>query len=259
MKTAKTKIMRTAFGTLIFALLASTCTAFEIFALTNNDTDDVALSASFGNAVWQGKDPNGGDWEIYLYSKDTDEIQKITDNDANDINPVIAGPYVAWEVWDGNDFEICVYNGDKITQITNNDSNDVEPNISAPFLFWRVWDGNDWEINQTKLPRLPMQIKCKITPTTLNLKSKGNWVDVMLVMPSDIKPSSINTSTILLEGLLSPVKVTVYDTTRIVHMKFSRSQLQAILTSGTKVTLDITAYLNDGTKITTSDTIRVIH
>lgn len=244
---------------LVLGVWASTASAFDIVALTNNDTDEVGLSASSGNAVWQGQDPNGTDSEIFLYSKAADQVLQLTANDANDINPVIAGAYVAWEVWDGNDFEICVYNGDKVYQITDNDVNDVEPKLSAPFVFWRAFDANDWEINKTALPRLPVAIKCKITPTTLNLKSKGNWIDVMLILPAGIHTSDIQAGTIRLEDQLSPEKVAMVAKAGLVHLKFSRSQLQAILSPASSVKLDITAYLKDGTKIAASDTIRVIH
>lgn len=245
------------------ALLLCSCfsiaTAAEIFTLTDNQTDDIALSASEGNAIWQGQDPNGGDWEIFLYRKNTDTVEQLTQNDANDVNPVISGRYAAWEIWDGNDWEICVYNGDEITQITDNDTDDVGIKLSAPLLFWRSWDGMDWEIHKTKLPSCPVSVVCKIAPKTLNLKSKGNGIEAMLFLPKEINLSTVNVSTIRLEGQLIPEKVMLLKGGNIIQMKFSRSQLQAILAPAASVQLHITLYLKDGTKIKASDTIRVIH
>lgn len=254
-----TRLMFVVMAVLTLGGFATNSLAGGIVALTNNNTDDSALSASSGNAVWQGKDPNGSDWEIFLYCKDSNDVKQLTHNDVNDVNPVLAGCYAAWERWDGNDWEICVYNGDKVIQITDNDVDDIEPKLSAPFLFWRSWDGNDWEIHKTTLPRSPIGATCTITPKTLNLKSKGNWIEAMLLLPKDISTGSVDTGTILLQGQLSPEKVMVYEKTRIIHMKFSRSQLEAILTPAAAVKLDITVYLKDGTKIFASDTIRVIH
>ena len=113
--------------------------------LTDNDTDDIKPQVSGPYAVWQGEDPNQGDWEIYFY--DGSDVMRLTDNNSDDVNPQIDGPTAAWEGWDpnGNDWEIFYFDGISVQQLTNNDQNDTSPQLSDALIIWQCWDGNDWE------------------------------------------------------------------------------------------------------------------
>jgi hypothetical protein len=93
------------------------------------------------NIVWSGYDPDGDDFEIFLYNGT--EIVQITDNDSEDRQPVVSGTNVAWSGWDGNDFEIFLYNGTEIVQITDNDSHDEDLNIDGSRIVWEG-AGTSW-------------------------------------------------------------------------------------------------------------------
>ncbi|MHC5083205.1 MAG: hypothetical protein ACYTET_04615, partial [Planctomycetota bacterium] len=186
-------------------------------------------------------------------------VLQLTDNDANDVNPAIEGSYVAWEGWDGNDWEIYAYNGHSVTQITDNAMDDVNPKISAPLLFWEGFDGNDWEIYKTTLPRQPMQVGLRITPRTLNQKSKGKWISSVLNLPTGTLASDVIESTILLEGEVSPDTIKGVKRQTQISMKFPRDEVIDVLEAGDSVEVEVTATLKDGTTLVATDTIRVIH
>lgn len=229
-----------------------------IEALTDDGVDHLNLVASGGNAAWQSPDPNGFS-QIFLYLGNSGDVLQLTDNDANDINPVIAGSYVAWEGWDGNDWEIFVYNGDSVTRITDNELDDVNPKISASSLFWDGFDGTDWEVYKTTLPRPPVKVGLRFTPRTLNQKSNGKWISCVLSLPNGILVKDVNKSTILLEGEVSPDQFKAINRQTQISMKFLRNEVIQVLDAGNTVNVELTAYLKDGTKIKATDTIRVIH
>ena len=54
---------------------------------------------------------------------------------------------VVWEEWDGNDYEIFLYDGTAVTQVTNNSRQDINPRINdSGHVVWIGWDDHDWEI-----------------------------------------------------------------------------------------------------------------
>jgi beta propeller repeat protein len=73
---------------------------------------------------------------------------QLTNNNFNDANPQIYGSNVVWRGYDGNDYEIFLYNGSRgiITQLTDNSFNDYGPQIYGSNIVWHGFDGNDYEI-----------------------------------------------------------------------------------------------------------------
>ena len=51
-----------------------------------------------------------------------------------------------WEGYDGNDWEIYLWNGSETVALTDNDVTDVRPEISGTLVVWEGWDGEDYEI-----------------------------------------------------------------------------------------------------------------
>ena len=270
---------------LILAIVAGTVTADPFMGvienLTNDDVDSLNLVVSGNNAAWQSPDPNSTDpstdpnstdpnstSEIFLYLGDSGDVLQLTLNDVDDIEPVISGSCVAWVARDANDWEIFVYNGDTVTQITDNDYDDLNPKLSPPFLFWEGLDdqgGSDWEVykttlpSKTTLPPPPIEASHRITPRTLNQKSKGKWISCTLYLPKGTLVTDVDTTTILLEGQVSPDKFKLESKKSRIYMKFLREEVINVLEAGNTVDVEVTAYLTDGTKIVATDTIRVIH
>ena len=276
---------------LVLAFVAGSVTADPFMGvienLTNDDVDSLNLVVSGDNAAWQSPDPNSTDpsidpistdpnstdpnstdpnstSEIFLYLGDSGEVLQLTLNHIDDIEPVISGSYVAWVGMDANDWEIFVYNGYSVIQITDNDYDDLNPKLSPPFLFWEGLDdqgGSDWEVYKTTIPvpRPPIEASHRITPRTLNQKSKGKWISCVLYLPEGTLVTDVDTTTILLEGQVSPDQIKLERKKSRIYMKFLREEVIEVLEAGNAVDVEVTAYLTDGTKIAATDTIRVIH
>jgi hypothetical protein len=223
--------------------------------LTDNDTDDIKPQVSGAYAVWQGQDPNAGDWEIYFY--DGNDVVRLTDNNSDDVNPQIDGPTAVWEGWDsnGSDWEIFFFDGSAVHQLSDNDYNDISPQLSDALVVWQCWDANDWEICSATIP---VPVEFKFTPQSLNLRSRGRWVTCLLWLPEGYTGADIDTSSLLLLDAVSPVRVQASRRSTRVVMKFDRFAVQALLAPGPAVEVTLTGQLTDGTPISGSDTIKVI-
>ncbi|BBO85881.1 hypothetical protein DSCO28_64470 [Desulfosarcina ovata subsp. sediminis] len=52
------------------------------------------------------------------------------------IEPTLSNGQIAYAKWDGNDYEIFLWDGQEITQITNNETDDYEPQIDNGQISW---------------------------------------------------------------------------------------------------------------------------
>jgi hypothetical protein len=99
-----------------------------------------------GSAVWMKND--GNDDEIFLYEQG--QIIQLTDNPYEDRLPVISDLAVAWQVYDGNQWDICLYERQGTRELFNltgaNIGDDLHPEIYQGHLVWQRYDGQDWEI-----------------------------------------------------------------------------------------------------------------
>ena len=73
-------------------------------------------------------------------------IIQLTDNALNDGNTQIDGGKVTWQEYDGNDYEIYLYDGRNTIQLTDNADYDANPQIDGGKVTWEGSDGNDLEI-----------------------------------------------------------------------------------------------------------------
>ena len=93
----------------------------------------------------------------------------------------------------------------------------------------------------------------KISPSTLNLESNGNWVTVKILYPvGDNEPSDFK---MYVDGdFIEPTSVKI--SPQHITLKFSRAELQEICDEG-EVRVNLSFKIGDQT-IELSDTIRVI-
>lgn len=232
------------------------CEALVTEQLTNNDTDDTNIKVSGNNAVWVGQDPNA-DKEIYFFNGNS--VTKLTDNETNDIKPQIQGRKIVWQGRDpnGSDWEIFIYNGVCIQQLTdNNNVDDTNPRLSGTRIFWERHDGNDFEIMSAAVPK---EVAIKVTPRTLNLKSKGKFINVQVLMNDSVKAADVNIASLILLDKVPPARVVVSAGRNTLMIKFGRAEVSALLAAGNSVEITLTGKLDDGTVFTASDRIRVIN
>lgn len=99
----------------------------------------------------------------------------------------------------------------------------------------------------------------KLTPRSLNLNSKGNWVSVRLGLGTCVDLMTVDLTSILINEELAPVwyNVKTSNSKPGLLLKFSRADLEQIVTAP-RAELTLTGVLTDGTPFTASDTIRVI-
>jgi hypothetical protein len=247
---------------IIAAVIAATaqagfaqCEEPVIEQLTSGDIDNDGIAVSGTKAVWQGKEPNGGDWEIFYY--DGNSVTQLTDNTTDDTKPRIHGKHVTWQGQDTNegDWEIFYYNGRCIQQITDNNYDDQSPRISASRIFWKAKPGSDWQVFSAAFP---VSVSMRVTPRTINLKSKGQTITVTLLLGDSVKAGDVVVSSLTLLGDVPPSKAIVNAASNKLILKFSRPEVQSLLSVGNAVEIKLTGKTQDGTFITATDTVKVI-
>lgn len=108
----------------------------------------------------------------------------------------------------------------------------------------------------------PLNVVVKITPKTINPRSKGGWIICTIQFPNEYSVSKVNTDTIVLEDI-RPTSYTIDEKANNLLMKFDRSdpgiqELLKDLVSEGSIPLTASGALNDGTKFEGSDTIGIL-
>lgn len=262
----------------LLALVAPALTAQIVPEnITENEYDDINPIISGQLIVWQAQipdpeptepepepepegEPEPADFELMI--KFGDQFRQLTDNDTDDINPKVSGDTVVWQSFDGEDWEIWAYNAgaDAMVQVTDNTTDDINPCIDGMTVVWQTMDeGGDYEIATASVASLvPSEVTLRVTPRSLNLRSRGRWVNASLSFdPAEVDPSSIDTSSILMLGTIPAENVRVTGTG--LSMKFDREALAQLLSGGGEsAELTVTAQTSSGELISGTDTIRII-
>ncbi len=116
------------------ALNAAPSRAYEIIALTNNETYDLTPRISGTNVVWTASYSNF-DSEIWMFDGAT--AFALTDSETRETNPDVSGSRVVWQVEDGDDHEIVLFDGVTATTLTDG-AEDL-----APFNYSPAIDGDE--------------------------------------------------------------------------------------------------------------------
>jgi hypothetical protein len=104
----------------------------------------------------------------------------------------------------------------------------------------------------------PLVAKIDIHPDTLNLASKGSWINCRISLPVDCNATGINPDSVLLEGRVKADSILFNEQQQTAIAKFNRSDAQEILDIG-EIELTVTGHLVDGTYFAGIDTIKVIN
>jgi hypothetical protein len=108
----------------------------------------------------------------------------------------------------------------------------------------------------------PLSVVVKITPKTINPRSKGGWINCTIQFPNDYSVGEVNTKTIALENI-GPTSYTIDEKANNLLMKFDRGDLDIQellkdLASEGSIPLSASGVLNDGTMFEGSDTIGIL-
>ena len=111
--------------------------------LTDNDVDDLAPHYDAGamKVVWHRlKD---GRHQIMMYDILEEEEIQLTFSKTNNMEPKVSNAGIVWQAWDENDWEIMFFDGTYTEQITDNDIQDVAPVIQDKYILWNVLGGDE--------------------------------------------------------------------------------------------------------------------
>jgi len=113
----------------------------DIKQLSDNDYDDTAPDMDLASmrAVWQRL--VDGRYQIISYDLEERKETQLTFSRTNSMEPKVAKEGVVWQAWDGNDWEIMFFDGQVTDQITDNEIQDVTPVIEDGYVLWSVLGG----------------------------------------------------------------------------------------------------------------------
>ncbi len=94
--------------------------------------------------VFQGWD--GDDYEIFLYHFDTQQLEQITNNQFDDINPVVWDGHIAWIAHPTVTAEIFYMADGVIRKISEGTEDNAAPAIWQDRVVWQGYDETDLEI-----------------------------------------------------------------------------------------------------------------
>lgn len=117
----------------------------EVF-LTDNNTDDAApyYDAVSDRIVWHSLQNDR--YQIAMYDFNTDDIEYLTDNSYNNMEPVVSEDIVLWQAWIANNWEIMMYQDEEVRQVTHNTVHDVAPRIRGGYVLWQTQFSDGWQI-----------------------------------------------------------------------------------------------------------------
>ena len=75
-----------------------------------------------------------------------ERVFQLTDNQHSDRKPQIHNGQVTWYRYDGDDYEIFLYNGSSVIQLTDNQYSEAYPQIHNGQVTWYRSDGIDFEV-----------------------------------------------------------------------------------------------------------------
>lgn len=147
--------------------------------ITDNAFDDTEpkFDPVSRKVVWQRL--IAGRQQIILYDLDTKIEKQLTFGTSNNMQPAVSAEGVAWQYWDGDDWEILYYDGATTTQLSDNDAPDLAPVLQDEYIIWT-----------TVLPEAQyLQVYSLLTKTTKTITNYegGTVVNPRFVLVYDTK------------------------------------------------------------------------
>ncbi|NLV20819.1 MAG: hypothetical protein GXY49_02315 [Syntrophomonadaceae bacterium] len=109
---------------------------WELF--TKVDTSQSYYNQVFGNYL------TGAVSDVWIYDKATGLKEQLTNDTANQVQPVIYDKYVAWSEISSGNADICLLNLETgiLSKIANSDLSEVSPSLAANHVAWITLHGN---------------------------------------------------------------------------------------------------------------------
>jgi hypothetical protein len=110
----------------------------KIEQITDNEYDDTAphYDPDSRRIVWQRLINDR--YQIILYDIAEREETQLTFSRTNNMEPAVSKSGVVWQAWDNNDWEIMFFDGEATDQLTNNETQDLAPVLEDEYVIWTV-------------------------------------------------------------------------------------------------------------------------
>jgi hypothetical protein len=114
-----------------------------VVQITDNNFEDSAphYDALSQKIAWQRLIQ--GRYQIIIYDIETAEEKQLTFSRTNNMEPAASVAGVVWQAWDNNDWEVMYYDGTYTDQLTNNDTQDVAPVMQEEYIIWTIIGGGE--------------------------------------------------------------------------------------------------------------------
>lgn len=115
----------------------------KVKQLTDNSFDDTAphYDAESMRVVWQRL--IDGRQQIILFDIMEEREAQLTFSKTNNMEPKVSDAGIVWQAWDNNDWEIMLFDGSYTEQLTDNEAQDVAPVIQDGYVLWNVLGGDE--------------------------------------------------------------------------------------------------------------------
>jgi hypothetical protein len=110
----------------------------KIKQITENTFDDTAphYDPESMRIVWQRL--IDGRYQIILYDIMEENETQLTFSKTNNMEPKVSDAGIVWQAWDNNDWEIMYFDGAYTEQLTDNEGQDVAPVIQDGYVLWSI-------------------------------------------------------------------------------------------------------------------------
>jgi len=117
----------------------------EIKKLSDNNLDDTSphYDAESMRVVWQRQINDR--YQIIAYDLIKDEETQLTFSRTNNMEPKVSVEGIVWQAWDNHDWEVMYFDGTYTDQITDNDIQDVTPVVKDGYVLWSILGGEKQE------------------------------------------------------------------------------------------------------------------
>ena len=84
-----------------------------------------------------------GRYQIVVYNIMEEKETQLTFSKTNNMEPKVSDSGIVWQAWDGNDWEVMLFDGMYTEQLTDNLVQDVVPVIQDGYVLWNVLGGTE--------------------------------------------------------------------------------------------------------------------
>jgi hypothetical protein len=82
-----------------------------------------------------------GRYQVVLFDIMEEKETQLTFSKTNNMEPKVSDAGIVWQAWDGNDWEVMLFDGSYTEQLTENEVMDVAPVIQDGYVLWNVLGG----------------------------------------------------------------------------------------------------------------------